>query len=424
MIAEYEDLLTGLDEVDWAGLNHAYGSAEDVPGRIRAVCGDHEAERKDAFLGLFNHLAHQGTRCQASPVAVPFLARIAVAGPAPARERVLELLTRLAVNWDDEIEIVDGADVAVWRTEAAEHTPEKLLPWYDEQLALEQDEERRRNLAGVREWLAADNPVDARDATMRSYDAVLAELPGLLVLLDDDDPRIRTRAAYLLAWFPEAADTTLPLLLALAGREPDPVATTTALVAAGIVGTPALSEEFTPNLAAEDRLVRWAAAVAIARLAGRAGATPRTALLDRAVAELSAAASAPAPVPATDFGQGDFHGHTAENLLALPAPVPSTAVVTCLPYIAPHNRIYIARTILPDLFPAPLPGPRPPYADLSRPQQQFLHVVADLEEGDWNTADIGVRLALHGFPDTHHALRAYVGLPSLPARCGCDHART
>ncbi|GGU02344.1 MULTISPECIES: hypothetical protein [Streptomyces] len=77
---------------------------------------------------------------------------------------------------------------------------------------------------------------------------------------------MRTRAAYLLAWFPEVADTTLPLLLALAGREPDPVATATALVAAGIAGTPALSEEFASYLDAEDRLVRWAAAVAIACL--------------------------------------------------------------------------------------------------------------------------------------------------------------
>ncbi|MFB7368912.1 hypothetical protein ACFC0D_03585 [Streptomyces sp. NPDC056222] len=424
MIVEYEEMLAGLDEVDWAGLNHAYGSAEDVPGRIRAVCGDDEPAREDAFLGLFNHLAHQGTRCQASPFAVPFLARIALAGPAPARERVLELLTRLAVSWDDELEILDGADVAVWRAEAADHTPEKLLPWYDEQLAVEHDAERRRNLAGMREWMAAGNPVDARDAQMRSYDAVLAELPGLLGLLDDVDPRIRTRAAYLLAWFPEAADTTLPLLLALAAREPAPVATATALVAAGIVGTPALSEEFASYLGAEDSLVRWAAAVAIAHLAGRTGATPGAARLDGAVAELARAASTPAPVPATDFGQGDFHGYTAKTLLALPAPVPSSVVVACLPRIEPHNRTYVARTVLPEVFPVPLPEPLPPYADLSGPQQQLLRTVADLEEGHWNTAGIGVRLAPHGLPDTHNALRAYVGLPPLPARCGCDHART
>ncbi|MER5205082.1 hypothetical protein [Streptomyces sp. NPDC002825] len=164
--------------------------------------------------------------------------------------------------------------------------------------------------------------------------------------------------------------------------------------------------------------------VAIARLAGRAGAKTGTPLLDHAVAELSAAAVAPAPVPATDFGQGDFHGHTAETLLALPAPVPSAAVVACLPHIAPHSRRYVARRVLPGLFPTPLPDPLPPYADLSRPQQQLLHAIADLEEGHWNVADFGQRLTPHGLPDTQQALRAYLGLPPLPARCGCDHAQT
>ncbi|MEU0029695.1 hypothetical protein [Streptomyces sp. NPDC006335] len=64
-----EDLLAGLDDIDRAALEQAYGSAEDVPGQLRSVCGP----------------AHQGAQYSASPYAVPFLARIAVAGPADAR---------------------------------------------------------------------------------------------------------------------------------------------------------------------------------------------------------------------------------------------------------------------------------------------------------------------------------------------------
>lgn len=178
VIVEHEDLLAGLDEVDWAGLSHAYGSAKGVPGLIRALCGDDETAQEEALTGLCSHLTHQGTHYQASPFAVSFLARIALAGPSPACEEALRLLTFLAVNWDDEVEIIDGAGVAVWRAEAAEHTPEKHLLRVVEQLAVEQDEERRRNLARTGEWLAAGNPADARDATIRSYDAVLAELPN------------------------------------------------------------------------------------------------------------------------------------------------------------------------------------------------------------------------------------------------------
>ncbi|MEU5256682.1 hypothetical protein [Streptomyces longwoodensis] len=29
-----DDLLAGLDDIDWAALGHAYGSAEDVPGEL------------------------------------------------------------------------------------------------------------------------------------------------------------------------------------------------------------------------------------------------------------------------------------------------------------------------------------------------------------------------------------------------------
>ncbi|MFF4548364.1 hypothetical protein [Streptomyces sp. NPDC001435] len=35
-----DNLLAGLDEVDWANLDHAYGTADDVPGQLRALCGD------------------------------------------------------------------------------------------------------------------------------------------------------------------------------------------------------------------------------------------------------------------------------------------------------------------------------------------------------------------------------------------------
>lgn len=84
-----------MDDIDWAALGHAYGSAEDVPGQLRAVCGPDEETRDSAFGDLFNTIFHQGSRFSASPYAVPFLARIAVAGPAGARADALMLLTRL-----------------------------------------------------------------------------------------------------------------------------------------------------------------------------------------------------------------------------------------------------------------------------------------------------------------------------------------
>ncbi|MFG2480954.1 HEAT repeat domain-containing protein [Streptomyces fagopyri] len=419
MITEDDELLSGLDEVEWSNLNHAYGTAADVPGQLRALCDDDEQARQQAVSSLFNHLAHQGSRCQASPYAVPFLARIALAGPGPAREHALELLTGLAVNGDEEREMIDGADIAAWRAEAAESSCDKLLPLYEEAVATEQDEHRRRNLQDTRDWVAAGNPIAARDASMRSYDAVLAELPALLGLLDDENPQVRTRTAYLLAWFPERADTSVPLLLGRAAHEDDAVAKATALVAAGILGMPAPPGSLTADLDAEDGLVRWAAAIAIAQSARRADAEIDGPLLERAVAELAAAAAAPAPVPAIDYNQGDFHSHTADVLLALPpSPAGRAAVAACLLSVSTPDRAFKAKAVLPDLFPSALSDPRPAYASLPRPQQQLLYALADLGEGWWNTSgDIGENLTSYGLPATHAGLREYVGIPAVDRGC-------
>lgn len=153
MTKEQDDgLLAGLDDIDWARLHHAYGSAHDVPGQLRLVCCDDEDSRKNAWLHLFNTIFHQGSRYTSSAAAVPFFARIARSGPQHARPTALEMLTRLAVDWHDEYTLPAGIDTATWRTAAAENTPEKMAAWYGEQLAAEDDPERRRILRSHLIW--------------------------------------------------------------------------------------------------------------------------------------------------------------------------------------------------------------------------------------------------------------------------------
>ncbi|MEU0213171.1 hypothetical protein ABZ235_32555 [Streptomyces canus] len=110
-----EDLLAGLDDLDWSGLHHAYGSADDVPGQLRQVCAADKEVREGAWRQLFSNIYHQGTRDTASPHAVPFIARIARAGPQPTRPTALLMLTRLAVDWHDEYDLPGGIDTAAWR---------------------------------------------------------------------------------------------------------------------------------------------------------------------------------------------------------------------------------------------------------------------------------------------------------------------
>ncbi|WP_432016543.1 hypothetical protein [Streptomyces hydrogenans] len=418
MINEYEKLLAGLDDVNWAGLDHAYGSAEDVPGHIRALCGSDDEARKQAGMSLSNSIFHQGSRYSASPVAVPFLARIAVAGPAAAREDAMWLLTRLAVDWHDEYDVTTGINVTGWRAAAAEVGPEELLPWYEEQVAAAADADKRAQAQELRDWVAAGNSPDSRWSALQSYDAVLAELPGLLVLLDDDDARLRTRIAYLLAWFPEFSSTSLPRLLSLAAREEDPVTAATALLAAGILGTTSTAGEITPYLDAADPLMRWAAATALIRLAALDDASLGPGLLGRAVAELAAAAREPFD-RVTDYCEGDLHAHIERTLHALP-PGADPAVVretldACLPRIVWDYYGTRTRRAIEELFLAPQQDLAPRYADLTLAQQQLLGDLAG-HRHDWLIRSSADRLRDRGLPCTREALQTFVGAPSETPR--------
>ncbi|UWQ04486.1 hypothetical protein [Aliiroseovarius crassostreae] len=66
-------VFAGLDDVPWATFEHAYGSAEDVPGLIRDLVSE-DADRANAALdALYGNIWHQGTVYPASAPAVPYL---------------------------------------------------------------------------------------------------------------------------------------------------------------------------------------------------------------------------------------------------------------------------------------------------------------------------------------------------------------
>ena len=132
--------LTGLDEIDWSALSHAYGSAEDIPDLLRrlAITGsdaysdgsakadetdldvddyddeDDEApsEAEEIIGDLWSSICHQGSVYSASIAAVPFLAEIAAAGVSTTP--ILQLLGSIAQAADPrEIGNADPVRAAV-----------------------------------------------------------------------------------------------------------------------------------------------------------------------------------------------------------------------------------------------------------------------------------------------------------------------
>ena len=89
-------MLEGLNKVDWGSLQHAYGTAEDVPALIRMLISPSPADRRDAFGSLYGNLWHQGTVYQATSRAVPFLIELAASESTPDRHEILSYLGALA----------------------------------------------------------------------------------------------------------------------------------------------------------------------------------------------------------------------------------------------------------------------------------------------------------------------------------------
>ena len=71
------DPLAGLDDVEWASLQDAYGPAGGVPGMLRQYVASDGAERAEVSSQLMNRIGHQGVISVAAAAAtVPFMLRL------------------------------------------------------------------------------------------------------------------------------------------------------------------------------------------------------------------------------------------------------------------------------------------------------------------------------------------------------------
>ncbi len=397
------DPLAGLDGIDWAGLDHAYGSAEDVPALLRALRSPDEEERGEAFGELFTNIYHQGSRYPASAVAVPFLLALASDPGTPERGWPLYLATALAIGFD-EAHLPSGVAIAEWRAEAA-----RLL-------ATDPDEEARRLKAWVAEATddheRRDREFDrkmsdytwarrAAEAELGAYDAVRAGLPTVRALLGDADAGVRASAAYAIGWFPEESAASLAALGPLLGTEQNPAVVTNVLVSAGLLDGRDLLPLIRERLAGTEPGPRSAAAIALARL-GKADAP--------VIEELAACCTSP-PEVETDFLNGNLRLYSALTLAALDEVPPGAvdAVLEGLARTSDAESFPRADAALRLVFGAP-GRPLPPFADLTSVQQRAVRTIAELPPESWRWVNLMEVLSTWGVPTDHDDCRRYAGL--------------
>jgi hypothetical protein len=111
-----------LDGTDWAELGHAYGSAEDVPDRLRVLLSEDEGRIAEVWDDLANALTHQESVYPATAPAALFVA--AILGDQRTAVRLqgrpfraelidwLEIVAAGAIEAEDELEEPGVAECA------------------------------------------------------------------------------------------------------------------------------------------------------------------------------------------------------------------------------------------------------------------------------------------------------------------------
>ncbi|GAA2513796.1 PBS lyase [Streptomyces gobitricini] len=106
-------MFTGIDEVDWASLGHAYGPADDVPGLLRGLASPDPMEREVALDGMYGAVHHQGDVYDSTLACIPFLLELVARPEVQDRGCVIELLTSIGgidLGGDDELDELDPED--------------------------------------------------------------------------------------------------------------------------------------------------------------------------------------------------------------------------------------------------------------------------------------------------------------------------
>ena len=403
------DVLAGAEEIDWAGLTHAYGAAGDVPGLLRALVSASPQDRERAMYELYGTIFHQGSRYEATACAVPFLVRLAADPGTPRRDRIVRLLVHVAIGYDQQF-LPAGIDIADWRARiermrSADPAQQRreLDGWVE--AARDERERRARSMRRDRydpagELRSAQNELDA-------YDAVRAELPGLRGLLGDDDPRVRAEAAFLVGWFPQEAAASCAALRALLAAERVPEIAASAIVSAGLLHDTGLVPQLREYLSGSGPLLCWAAAIALARLGD----------VDPAVIGVLAAASMNPPLcgpgPAVSFLDGDLRAYAAQTLVMLTDELPPDtldAVLAGLAQTSGAAALPMASAALGLAFPGGAPHPLPPFGELTEPQRHVVRTLADLGPGSWISVDLKLIMQNWNLPSEHAECRAYAGL--------------
>ena len=223
--------LDQLDEVPWSTLEHAYGTAEDVPELLRRLETEPaETKNKESALWhLFSNIWHQGTVYEATSFAVPFLLTLVANPEVPKRARIAGLLSAIA-NGQSYLDVHEGIfeNMGLQDTHTEAHQEQK---------------------AKELEWVAKAK-------------AEVAKGVELFVELSEDDSDLGRHAAEALSHISEFDDRAGKRLIELVLSAKDPVSKALFLLMLARTEIDDTRQMFVDRLTSDETVVRRAATAA------------------------------------------------------------------------------------------------------------------------------------------------------------------
>jgi aminoglycoside 2''-phosphotransferase len=364
-------LLGGLDAVDWSQLSCTYGSAGDVPGRLRQLTSPSAKFRKAAMWWLTDAFYHQSTVWTASVAAIPFFIELLSAPEIGGKSDILRRL-----NW------IAGGSYSAY--------PEKAVSQADD--------------------LESDTRQPQRPA-------VRAGVPIYLALLEDSDPTVRLAAAKLLAKRCAATFDPRPALESARARETHPG------VAAGLLlSLGDLCQSVDEKVAFYAATMRAPTLTYVERLAAAIELVDLTKenAPDEAVDLLVDTLTHPSRRLDAAYNMASNRYRLARAISVGLCTFPPTrlakavpVLVAALPRIGRERQSAAASVLLTALFPKS-PSAVLPAASLSGEQRAALEAIFAAAPYWRDKGYYAGSLGERGLPDTRPALADYLGLPLPP----------
>ncbi|KAI8712657.1 hypothetical protein NCS52_01364300 [Fusarium sp. LHS14.1] len=422
------DPLAGLDDIDWASLQHAYGSAEDVPDLLKALLVNDEKELDQVYYALSSNILHQGTRYQATSYAVPFLYALLDAKDTRRREELLYYLVNVALG-HPSASVPSGVEITEWRAFAAKAQQPNFVEnerrKMDEYIAAAtNDKDRRRREQDCLFRLSPEKMAARKINGLRAYDAIRAGLDSVCRCLEDDNADLRAVAAFCLGFFPEDKVKAEGELLALLSHEDDVAVRGTALISIALLQAPS-PEDLSQTEAAQylkasfnkqdnDEASKWSSAIGLAILRIYKPETINKILQaiadDNYLSVLQHDHCKRFP-----FAYPDLASLAASVLKVNGSEFPQVPQTTLAQLEGSDGQTtwYLTELLLESAFDGnPLPETKP-FLELTELQQETLRALARLDQSTWSWVNFVQILGARGVPSTKEALDAYISEKGL-----------